>query len=194
MGRLEELIKPFQDIQSTPWQIRLEIIKALIDLEAHKNGLNGALSSVVKFIIDESSLQVQTKAAMHFLHLCQMQQKLGNRINNPCRPICDSFWCRKAENAYDLRKSHDVEMLEEQKEKLGSMKIWLSRCQETNVDQVRVSSEALNSLEAVKEMDTTVSGGLTHILAISVKWKNVSPEIWGAIAKWHTRFDCLYLQ
>lgn len=209
MGRLEELIRPFQDVQSTPWQIRLETIKALIDLEAHKNGLDGALSSAVKFIIDESSLQVQTKAAMHCLHLCQMQRNLGNRINSSLlSDLLHLLESRKAFVNVNLRhhvfcvlqtlagrsatlfgvakpkmliiseKAMDVEMLEEQKAKSGSMKIRFSRCQEANADQVRVSSEAFNSLEAVKEMDTTVSGssGGNERKVHSVKLRIKPPE------------------
>lgn len=188
LERLEELIKPFQDAQSTPWQIRLETIKALIDLETHKNGLDVALSSAVQLIVDESSLQVQTKAAMHCLHLCQMKRNLGNSINSSVlSDLLHLLESRKAFVNVNLRhhifcvlqtlagrsatlfgvpkpktliiseKAMDVEKLEEQKAKLGSMKIRFSRCQEANADHVRVNSEALNSLEAVKEMDATVS-------------------------------------
>lgn len=183
LERLEELIKPFQNAQSTPWQIRLETIKSLIDLEAHKNGLDVALSSAVQLIVDESSLRVQKKAAMHCLHLCQMKRNLGNRINSSVlSDLLHLLESRKAFVNVNLRhhifcvlqnlagrsatlfgvpkpkrpiiseKAMDVEMLEEQKAKLGSMKIRFSRCPEANADQVRVSSEVL------KEMDTTVSG------------------------------------
>eukprot|EP00252_Welwitschia_mirabilis_P015694 TRINITY_DN3472_c0_g1_i4.p1 TRINITY_DN3472_c0_g1~~TRINITY_DN3472_c0_g1_i4.p1 ORF type:complete len:618 (+),score=135.08 TRINITY_DN3472_c0_g1_i4:829-2682(+) len=69
---VKELLKVWGTSQNTLWQIRVEVIKAHIDLEAQKNGLGAALLLAVKFINEEFSLRVQTKISMHCLqYACQ---------------------------------------------------------------------------------------------------------------------------
>eukprot|EP01018_Ginkgo_biloba_P038987 Gb_36379 [translate_table: standard] len=190
---LEELIKPFQDVQTTLWQIRVEAMRALIDLKAHSKGLDIALSLAVKMIKEEPSLRVQVKVLMRCLHLCQMKGNLENTLNNSAlAALLCLLQSRKAFNNVTLRhhifcvlqtlagrsatlfgvekpkvlpvsgkpmKLMDTEVLKEQKVKSGSQKLRFLYPQEPNAEQVRVTSDVLNTSEALKEMDVSGSSG-----------------------------------
>ncbi|GLJ49640.1 hypothetical protein SUGI_1053220 [Cryptomeria japonica] len=94
---LEELIKPFQ-YANMQWRVRLEAAKAFINLEAHKNGLDVALSLAMRFIENEPSLRVQAKVLMHCLYLCQVKKDSENSIN--CSTLASLLYLLESYKAF----------------------------------------------------------------------------------------------
>ncbi|KAJ0987182.1 hypothetical protein J5N97_005538 [Dioscorea zingiberensis] len=75
-------IEPFRNSEKTPWKVRIEASKALLDLEFYSKGLDSTLSLFTRFLEEESSLRGEMKLATHVMHLCQLnaESEFGNGI------------------------------------------------------------------------------------------------------------------
>ncbi|KAL8517741.1 hypothetical protein ACS0TY_015824 [Phlomoides rotata] len=77
-----ELIKPYR--VSKTWQIQVAASKALLELEFQCKGIDAALTLLIKYLNDETSLRGQTKLVVCALRLSQMtsQSNHGNDIKS----------------------------------------------------------------------------------------------------------------
>ncbi|XXG51107.1 hypothetical protein AAC387_Pa02g4956 [Persea americana] len=80
LDRVSDLIKPFRDLETVLWQVRIEASRALLDIEFYCKGLDEALSLFIIFVEEETSLRGQVKLAVHVMHLCQI--KCGPELSN----------------------------------------------------------------------------------------------------------------
>lgn len=55
--RVSDLIKPFRDLETVLWQVRIEASRALLDIEFYRKGLDEALSLFMIFVEEETSLR-----------------------------------------------------------------------------------------------------------------------------------------
>lgn len=55
--RVSDLIKPFRDLETVLWQVRIEASRALLDIEFYCKGLDEALSLFMIFVEEETSLR-----------------------------------------------------------------------------------------------------------------------------------------
>lgn len=74
-----ELIKPYR--VSKTWQIQVAASKALLELEFQCKGIDAALTLLIKYLNDETSLRGQTKLVVCALRLCQMTSR-SNCVND----------------------------------------------------------------------------------------------------------------
>ena len=56
-NRVSDLIKPFRDLETVLWQVRIEASRALLDIEFYRKGLDEALSLFMIFVEEETSLR-----------------------------------------------------------------------------------------------------------------------------------------
>ncbi|KAL6559167.1 hypothetical protein OROHE_006536 [Orobanche hederae] len=74
LDRVIELIKPY--LMSKTWRIRVAASKALLELESHCKGIDGALTLFINYLNNETSLRGQTKLGVCALRLSQMSNRL----------------------------------------------------------------------------------------------------------------------
>ncbi|KAL6507752.1 hypothetical protein OROGR_023947 [Orobanche gracilis] len=74
LDRVIELIKPYW--MSKTWRIRVAARKALLELEFHCKGIDGALTLFISYLNNETSLRGQTKLGVCALRLSQMSSRL----------------------------------------------------------------------------------------------------------------------
>ncbi|KAK3020055.1 hypothetical protein RJ639_002770 [Escallonia herrerae] len=77
LDRVFELIKPFRGNKS-PWQVRIEATKALLDLEFYSKGIDAGLMLFIKYLEEELSLRGQVKLGVCALRLCQIRGGSGS--------------------------------------------------------------------------------------------------------------------
>lgn len=71
LERIVDLIKPFCSSKSQ-WQVRIEALRALLDLEYHCKGIDAALILFFNYLEEEPSLRGQVKLGVHAMRLCQI--------------------------------------------------------------------------------------------------------------------------
>lgn len=50
-------IKPFRNSEKTPWKVKIEASRALLDLEFYFKGLDAALTLFIRFLEEEPSVR-----------------------------------------------------------------------------------------------------------------------------------------
>ncbi|KAM0952687.1 putative peptidase M1, membrane alanine aminopeptidase, peptidase M4/M1, CTD superfamily [Dioscorea sansibarensis] len=77
-------IKPFRNSVKTPWKVKIEASRALLDLEFYFKGLDAALSLFIRFLEEEPSVRGEVKLATHVMHLCQLNVESEFRNGIAC--------------------------------------------------------------------------------------------------------------
>ncbi|CAN4088877.1 unnamed protein product [Withania somnifera] len=74
LDRVIELINPFRT-SKTPWKVRVEASRSLLDLEFQRNGVDTALTLFIKYLDEEPTLRGQVKLGAHAMRLCQIRNE-----------------------------------------------------------------------------------------------------------------------
>ncbi|MCO5548865.1 hypothetical protein L7F22_002327 [Adiantum nelumboides] len=80
--QIKQVLLPYKDAKTAHWKIRLVVLKALLELEIHFNGLESGINLAFQLLDADPSTRVQTKVFAYIVHVSAWLEDSRNSVQS----------------------------------------------------------------------------------------------------------------